>query len=166
MKRLFVIQISAVVALGLALSGPLGSSQSSPTAKSTMKHATGAFDVKVIPQAAEDAGGAGIGRMLIDKQLHGDLEATSKGQMLASGTGAAGSSGAYVALEVVTGTLGGRKGTFVLQHSATMDRGVPALSVTVVPGSGTGELVGLTGKMDIVIANGKHSYVFDYTLPE
>jgi Protein of unknown function (DUF3224) len=163
MKRLFSI---SVVVLGLALAGPLGYSQSSPTAKPVMKHVTGAFDVKVIPQPAEDAGGAGIGRMLLDKQFHGDLEATSKGQMLASGTGAAGSSGAYVALEVVTGTLGGRKGTFVLQHSATMDRGVPALSVTVVPGSGTGELVGLTGKMEIVIADGKHSYVFDYTLPE
>jgi hypothetical protein len=164
MTRLF--SISVAVVLGLALSGPLGSSQSSPMAKPVVTHATGAFDVKVVPQAAEDAGGAGIGRMLIDKQFHGDLEATSKGQMLASGTGAAGSSGAYVALEVVTGTLGGRKGAFVLQHSATMDRGVPALSVTVVPGSGTGELVGLTGKMDIVIADGKHSYVFDYTLPE
>ena len=86
--------------------------------------------------------------------------------MLASGTGAAGTSGAYVALEAVTGSLEGKKGTFVLMHSATMTQGVPALSVTVLPGSGTGELAGLAGKMDILIANGKHSYVFDYTLPE
>ncbi len=130
------------------------------------KHVTGGFDVKLVPQTAEPAGGESIGRMLLDKQFHGALEATSKGQMLASGTGAAGSSGAYVALETVTGTLQGKKGTFVLMHSATMTQGVPALSVTVVPGSGTGELAGLAGKMDILIADGKHSYVFDYTLPE
>jgi len=130
------------------------------------KHVTGGFDVKVVPQTADAAGGEGIGRMLIDKQFHGALEASSKGQMLASGTGAAGTSGAYVALEAVTGTLEGKKGTFVLMHSATMTQGIPALSVTVVPGSGTGELVGLAGKMDILIADGKHSYVFDYTLPE
>ena len=130
------------------------------------RHVTGAFDVKVIPQAAEEAGGAGLSRMLLDKQFHGALEATSRGQMLASGTGAAGTSGGYVALEVVTGTLEGRKGTFVLQHSATMNRGVPTQSITVVPDSGTGELAGLSGKMEIVIASGKHSYVFDYALPE
>jgi hypothetical protein len=130
------------------------------------KHVTGAFDVKVIPQPAEEAGGAEVGRMFLVKQFHGALEAVSKGQMLASGTGAAGTSGGYVALEVVSGTLDGRRGTFVLQHSATMNRGVPTQSITVVPDSGTGELVGLTGKMEIVIASGKHSYVFDYGLPE
>jgi hypothetical protein len=131
------------------------------------KHGMGAFDVKVIPQAADAAaGGAAVGRMLLDKQFHGALEAVSKGQMLASGTGAAGSSGGYVAMEFVTGTLEGRKGTFVLQHTATMNCGVPMLSVTVVPDSGTAELVGLTGTMDIVISGGKHSYVFDYSLPD
>lgn len=134
---------------------------------SMAKHVTGAFDVKVVMQAADAAaGGAAVGRMLLDKQFHGALEAVSKGQMLASGTGAAGSSGGYVAMEYVSGTLEGRKGTFVLMHSATMTAGVPALSVTVVPGSGTGDLVGLAGKMEIVIADGEHSYVFDYTLPE
>jgi rhamnogalacturonan acetylesterase len=133
---------------------------------SATKHATGGFDVKLVPQTADPAGGEGIGRMLFDKQFHGALEASSKGQMLASGTGAPGSSGAYVALEAVTGSLEGKKGTFVLMHSATMTQGVPALSVTVVPGSGTSELAGLAGKMDILIADGKHSYVFDYTLPE
>ena len=103
--------------------------------------------------------------MLLDKQFHGDLEATSKGTMLAAGSGAKGSSGGYVALEIVTGSLKGHTGTFVLQHSATMTRGTPALSITVVPDSGTGQLVGLTGKMSIDITNGKHTYTFDYTLP-
>ena len=102
--------------------------------------------------------------MTIDKQFHGDLEATSKGQMLAFSTDVKGSAG-YVAMEQVNGTLHGRTGTFVLQHSGTMTRGAPQLSLTVVPDSGTGELVGLAGKMNIIIADGKHSYEFDYTLP-
>jgi hypothetical protein len=130
-------------------------------------HATGPFDVKVVPQPPEEtAGSPAIARMLLDKQYHGDLEASSKGTMLAAGTGAKGSSGGYVALEVVTGTLHGHTGTFVLQHSATMNRGVPTMSITVVPDSGTGALTGLTGKMNIIITDGKHSYDFDYTLPE
>jgi hypothetical protein len=129
--------------------------------------ATGTFEVKIDPQALDEkAGGAAIGRMLIDKRFHGDLEASSKGTMLAAGTGAKNSSGGYVALEIVTGTLKGRTGTFVLQHSATMNRGIPHLSVTVVPDSGTGQLTGLTGTMNINIADGKHSYDFQYTLPE
>ena len=131
------------------------------------QHATGAFEVKIDPQPAEEkAGGTAIGRMLFDKQFHGDLEATSKGSMLAAGSGAKGSSGGYVALEIVTGTLNGHTGTFILQHSATMNRGVPQLSITVVPDSGTGQLAGLSGKMNITIADGKHSYDFEYTLPE
>ena len=133
----------------------------------TTQHANGTFEVKIDPQPPDEkAGGAAIGRMLLDKQFHGDLEATSKGTMLASGTGAKNSSGGYVALEIVTGTLKGHTGTFVLQHSATMNRGVPQLSVTVVPDSGTGQLTGLAGKMNIIIADGKHSYDFEYTLPE
>ena len=130
-------------------------------------HATGPFEVKLDPQAPdENGGGKAIARILIDKHFQGDLEATSKGTMLASGTGAKGSSGGYVALEIVTGSLKGRTGTFVLQHSATMTRGVPQLSVTVVPDSATGQLTGLAGKMNIIIADGKHTYDFEYTLPE
>jgi hypothetical protein len=130
-------------------------------------HATGTFEVKIDPQPADEKGGGpAIGLMLLDKQFHGDLEATSKGTMLAAGTGAKNSSGGYVALEIVTGTLKGRTGTFVLQHSATMNRGVPQLSITVVPDSATGQLTGLAGKMNIIIADGKHSYGFEYTLPE
>jgi hypothetical protein len=130
-------------------------------------HATGPFEVKINLQPSDEkAGGAAIGRMLFDKQFHGDLEATSKGTILAAGTGAKGSSGGYVALEIVTGTPKGHTGTFVLQHSATMNRGVPLLSITVVPDSGTGQLTGLAGKMNINIVDGIHSYDFEYTLPE
>jgi hypothetical protein len=113
----------------------------------------------------DQAEGGQLGRMSIDKRFHGDLEATSKGEMLTAGTSVKGSAG-YVAIERVDGTLRGRSGTFVLQHSGTMTRGVPQLTVTVVPDSGTGELAGLAGRMAIVIADGKHSYDFEYTLGE
>jgi predicted flavoprotein YhiN len=108
---------------------------------------------------------ATLGRMTIDKQFHADLEATSLGQMLTAGTDVKGSAG-YVAIERVTGTLHGRSGSFVLQHSGTMTRGALQLTITVVPDSGTAQLAGLTGKMAIKIADGKHSYDFEYTLPE
>ena len=126
--------------------------------------ASGAFEVRMSPQAPDEGDeGVSIGRMLIDKRFEGDLEATSKGQMLASGTAVEGSAG-YVAMEQVTGSLGGRSGSFVLQHSGTMTRGAPRLTVSVVPDSGTGELEGLAGRMEIIISEGRHSYVFDYTL--
>jgi len=124
--------------------------------------ATGTFEVKVISQAA-DSGFEAVGRMLLDKQFHGDLEAVSKGQMLTAMTAVQGSAG-YVAIEQVSGKLKGRAGTFMLQHDGTMNRGKPQLSVKVVPDSGTGELEGLSGKMDIIVEGGKHSYVFEYTL--
>lgn len=123
--------------------------------------ATGTFEVKMTPQEAPES--PGVGRMLLDKQFHGDLEATSKGQMLAAMTEVQGSAG-YVAIEQVTGKLKGRTGTFTLLHQGIMNRGEPQLSITVVPDSGTGELAGLSGKMDIIIEGGKHSYVFEYTL--
>ena len=128
--------------------------------------ARGPFDVKVNPLDAYNKDeGAGLARMSIDKQYHGDLEATSKGEMLAAGSGGKGASGGYVALERVSGTLHGRGGSFVLQHNATMTRGEPHLNIIVVPDSGTGALGGLSGKMMIIIADGKHSYEFDYILP-
>ena len=127
--------------------------------------ASGIFDVKITPQSDDNAEDISIGRMLIDKQFRGDLEATGKGQMLAAGTNVEGSAG-YVAMEKVTGTLHGRNGTFVLQHNGTMNRNTPHLTVTVVPDSGTGELIGLAGKMAINITDGKHSYDFEYTLVE
>ena len=128
--------------------------------------ASGTFEVKLSPQAPDDdkPESAAVGRLVIDKQFHGDLEATSKGQMLAVRTAVDGSAG-YVAMEQVTGTLHGRSGTFVLQHTGTMTRGTPKLTVSVVPDSGTGELMGLAGEMEIIVAGGKHSYEFGYQLP-
>lgn len=127
--------------------------------------ATGTFDVKISPQSDEQAATPRLNRMLIDKQFHGDLEAASKGQMLAAGTGAEGSSGGYVALEQVAGTLGGRRGTFVLQHAGTMTRGAQHLTISVVPDSGTDELTGLAGDMEIKVEGGRHYYELRYTLP-
>jgi Protein of unknown function (DUF3224) len=101
--------------------------------------------------------------MTIDKQFHGDLTAMSTGEMLSAGTGVKDSAG-YVAIELVSGTLHGRKGTFVLQHSGTMDRGGGLLSVTIVPDSGTDELIGLTGTMNLKMSEGKHAYEFEYSL--
>ncbi len=129
--------------------------------------ASGAFEVKVSPQSGDDHAegteGTTLGRMSLDKQYHGDLEATSKGEMLGAGTAVKGSAG-YVAIEQVRGTLQGRSGTFMLQHSGTMTRGDLQLTITVVPDSGTGQLAGLAGSMSIEIADGKHSYELDYTL--
>ena len=127
---------------------------------------TGTFEVKLDPQSPDErAGGEALGRMLLDKQFHGDLEGTSKGKMLAAGTSVKGSAG-YVAIELIAGVLHGRTGTFVLQHSGTMTRGVPQLSITVVPDSGTDQLVGLNGKMAIHVADGRHSYDFEYAFAE
>jgi hypothetical protein len=128
-------------------------------------HAEGTFDVKNSPLAADEAlTGTPIGRFGLDKQFHGDLEANSKGEMLAAGNPASGTAG-YVAIEQVTGTVKGHKGSFALQHFGTMEKGKFDLKVLVVPGSGTGDLAGISGSMQIIIAAGKHSYVFDYELP-
>lgn len=129
-------------------------------------HVSGPFEVKGSPLTPYNQDDKALGRMSIDKQFHGDLEATSKGEMLSAGTEVKGSAG-YVAIEKVSGSLNGRTGTFVLEHFATMTRGAPQLTIIVVPDSGTGQLVGLSGTMNIIIApGGKHSYEFDYTLPE
>jgi hypothetical protein len=135
--------------------------------------AIGTFEVKLTPQVLNDVASneisdtpaPALSRMLIDKEFHGELQATSQGQMLAARTEIPGSAG-YVALERVSGSLHGRSGAFVLQHNGTMTRGVPELTITVVPDSGTGELLGLAGAMTIKIDDGKHSYQFEYTLPE
>jgi len=127
--------------------------------------AEGTFDVKTTLLAADDAtGGTTIGRYALVKQFHGDLEAQGKGEMLAAGDQAKGSAG-YVAIEQVTGTLHGHTGSFALQHTGTMDHTGYKLTVTVVPGSGSGELAGIAGTFTITIAAGKHSYHFEYTLP-
>jgi hypothetical protein len=163
-----------IVGLGLAL-GAFATAQThshSPAPKTNKKEklvtkqASGTFEVKLNAQPQDEkVGDPTVGRMSIDKQFHGDLEGTGKGQMLVTGTEVQGSAG-YVAMERVSGTLDGHKGTFALQHSGTMTRGAPQLSVTVVPDSGTGQLIGLAGKMTIDIVDGKHLYKFEYTLPE
>lgn len=133
----------------------------------TSHQASGAFDVQMQPQPAADESptpGVSLGRMLLSKKYHGDLQATAQGQMLSAVTPTAGSAG-YVAIEHVTGTLHGRAGSFVLQHSGLMNRGDKQLSISVVPDSGTGELAGLQGRLDIRMAEGKHFYDMAYTLP-
>lgn len=129
------------------------------------RRAVGAFEVKLNPQTAYNTDEAALlGRLSIDKEFRGDLEATSKGEMLTAGSPVKGSAG-YVAIERVAGKLHGRQGSFALQHSGTMNRGVPSLVISVVPDSGTGDLAGLSGTMSIEIVSGKHSYLFDYSLP-
>ena len=127
-------------------------------------HAKGSFEVKMTPQTwSESPVDNTLGRFLLDKQYHGDLEATSQGQMLSGGDVQKGSAG-YVAIEKVTGNLQGRTGSFILQHNGIMNRGVPQLTITIVPDSGSGELTGVGGTMAIQIAEGKHSYELTYTL--
>lgn len=127
--------------------------------------ATGTFDVRITPLANDTpAEGSTLGRMSIDKQFHGDIDATSKGEMLTAGTAIQSSAG-YVAIERVTGTVHGKRGTFALQHNATMTRGEGKLAIIVVPDSGTGDLTGLSGTLGIEITGGKHYYTFDYSLP-
>ena len=128
-----------------------------------MTTAKGTFDVKITPQASDLAPeGPNLGRMSLDKQYHGDLEASAKGEMITAAGIAVKESAAYSAVERVTGTLHGKKGSFALQHTGVMTRGTPSLNITVVPDSGTGELAGLTGKMDIIIEGKQHSHVFKH----
>ena len=157
--------ISALALAALCAAAPANAAQAQTASTAQPENAvtaraTGTFQVQLAPQGAA----APVGRLSIDKEFSGDLQGTSKGEMLALRSAVEGSAG-YVALEQVSATLGGRTGTFVLQHSGTMDRGVSRLSVTVVPDSGSGELEGITGRMNIIIEGGRHSYEFDYTLP-
>jgi hypothetical protein len=162
-------QIAAImltISLAFALPTSIQATATPSSKETTMMHASGDFDVKMTPQPATPGFEAThIGRQTIDKRFHGDLDGTSQGEMLAMMTETQGS-GAYVALEQVTGTLHGKHGSFTFVHSATMHRGVPDWSVQVAPDSGTGELVGLSGAMVIHIDDkGKHTYTFDYSVP-
>ena len=133
--------------------------------RDSMSQAKGTFDVKVIPQGTPDtAEGIALGRLSLDKQFHGDLEATSKGEMLTSGHESNGSA-AYVAIERVIGALNGRRGSFALMHQGTMNKESQKLTVVVVPDSGTGQLAGISGTMTITIIDKKHLYEFSYSLP-
>jgi len=156
---------AVTVAVLLMLAASQTPAQSAnPKEASMPHHATGPFDVKVTPQD-DKSDDPLLGRMTLDKQYHGDLDATGKGQMLTAGSAVKGS-GAYVAIEKVTGSLQGRTGSFVLQHTGSMTQNTPQLTITVVPDSGTGQLTGIAGKMTIIIATGgKHSYDLEYTLP-
>ncbi|HEY1392015.1 MAG TPA: DUF3224 domain-containing protein [Methylibium sp.] len=129
-----------------------------------MSTATGSFEVQLTPlPSSAEAEGAVVGRRSIVKQFHGDLEASSAGEMLSAGSPVKGSAG-YVAIEWVSGKLQGRSGSFALQHFGVMERGAGRLTVSVVPDSGSGELVGLSGKLDVRIVDGQHFYDFDYSL--
>ncbi len=125
-------------------------------------NAKGTFEVTLRPlQPYSTDSESNLGRMSIDKVFHGDIEGVSTGEMLTGGSPASGSAG-YVAMEFVVGTIGRKRGSFIFQHSATMTKSSQHLSLTVVPGSGTGELAGLEGAMTIAIVNGKHFYDFEY----
>jgi hypothetical protein len=164
--RAGIVMMAALALSATAFPQNAASANQEKKANGMTNRATGTFEVTLVPQKPDnkESEKANIQRMSADKQYHGDLEGTSQGEMLAVGD-PRGSAG-YVAMERVTGKLKGRSGSFVLQHSGTMTRGAPQLTITVVPDSGTGELAGLSGKMNIIIENGKHSYEFDYTLPE
>jgi hypothetical protein len=126
--------------------------------------ASGTFDVEITPQSSEEGEGATLGRMSLAKTYHGDLEATGRGTMLTARTAVDGSAG-YVAMERVEGVLEGRRGSFVLQHDGLMSGGEQSLTVTIVPDSGTAELDGIRGTMQIVIEDGVHRYELTYELP-
>jgi Protein of unknown function (DUF3224) len=165
----------AVLTTGVCLSLGLGSAaraetpviQTAQKGATVATHASGTFEVKVKPLPTDEkVEGLTVGRLALDKQFRGDLEGTSKGEMMTADPSVQGSGG-YVAIERVSGKLSGRSGSFILLHQGTMRRGGEFnLTVTVVPDSGTDQLVGLAGKMAIVITDGKHSYEFDYTLPD
>jgi Protein of unknown function (DUF3224) len=160
------------IALGLSLTLGWAEAVETPASQAARKgatvtsHAKGTFEVKVNPLPSDEkVEGLTVGRLAIAKQLHGDLEGTSKGEMMTTSTSVEGSAG-YVAVEQVSGKLGGRSGSFTLLHKGTMKGGDFNLAITVVPDSGTEQLVGLAGKMTIIITEGKHSYELDYSLPD
>ena len=165
LPRIFILLMLTLVA---SAQKPAPSTTPKPEQKLslTSARASGSFEVKITPIAPDNdvSKAANVGRMTIDKRFHGPLEAVSKGEMLAVQGDVKGSAG-YVAMERVTGTLNGKRGSFVLQHNAWMDRGKPSLFVTVVPDSGTDELKGINGWMNIVIEGTKHYYEFNYELP-
>ncbi|MGY3230729.1 hypothetical protein ACVWWJ_002213 [Luteibacter sp. HA06] len=137
------------------------------TSTLSLQHASGSFTVEVKPQTPDNpaAETSGVSRLSLQKQFQGDLEGTGQGEMLGAGDGK--TSGGYVAMEKISGTLGGRKGSFVMIHRALMAGGVPTeWTIDVVPDSGTEELKGLSGSLKITVADGKHTYEFAYSLPE
>jgi hypothetical protein len=157
--QFFTVMTMLMCAVGAAQEAAPGAKE-----RRLSTRASGTFEVKLTPQPSGEAGEevTPLGRMSIEKQFQGDLQGTSKGEMLTALTPVKDSAG-YVAVERVSGTLNGRRGTFVLQHHGVLRRGAQQLTITVVPDSGTGELAGLSGTMSITITDGKHGYEFDYT---
>jgi hypothetical protein len=160
---------STVVVAACLLLGPIfeaEAGQASTKGTSMTAQAKGTFEVKVValPQD-EKVAGVPVGRYSIDKVWNGDLEGTSKGEMMTADTAVKGSGG-YVAVEMVIGKIKGKSGSFTFLHRATMRANADfKMSIEVMPDSGTGDLVGLAGALTIIIEGGKHSYVFDYSLP-
>lgn len=167
-RRALVVSSLALLLLPVGVPGLAQPGPQTPAAAGRdlgVRHARGTFEVQLAPEAKDaPVEGVVLGRMSLDKQFLGDLVASSHGEMLTAATDVEGS-GAYVALERVSGTLGGRRGTFALQHVGTRARGEQTLAILVVPDSGTGELAGLFGRLSIRIEGGKHSYDLEYTLP-
>ena len=164
--RVLVCVLTAALAVpAVAQHGSVGATGSGQMHTAKTFKATGTFKVDVKPVDASEIGhAAGLGRMTIDKVWSGDITGTSKGEMT---TSAVGTTMVYVALETMHVSLGGRTGTFVLAHKATMNTGDPksgVMEITVVPGTGTGELAGIAGTLTIVIDKAGHSYTFDYSL--
>ena len=154
MQTALALLVAAMTAIGAAQTGK------------QMQQATGTFDVALKPVSDEDhSDGGAIGRMTVDKVYHGSLEGTAVAQMLTGMSPGEKTSGVYVAIERVTASLAGRKGSFILHHTGVMDRGAQNLKITVVPDSGTDQLIGISGAMTIDIKDGKHYYTFEYTLP-
>ncbi len=166
-RRAVALVFSLAVILWTASAPGQGSVMQTATAEETLTtmRAKGTFEVKLSPlEPYNQAADAKIGRMSIDKTFSGDVVGNSQGEMLSGGSPAEGSAG-YVAIERVTGAVQGRSGSFLLQHSGTMTPTSQKSTITVVPGSGTGELEGIAGTLSIEIEDGKHSYDFEYTLP-
>jgi hypothetical protein len=160
LRPLAVLTIGPIIALGLVLDA------SQKDGKMTTR-AKGEFDVKLMPQPSEDKSeGSTLGRMTMEKVFRGDLDGVSTGEMLTAMSPSFKDSGVYVAVERFTGTVNGRKGTFAFHHTGIMDRGKQNLTVTIVPDSGTGDLVGIGGAMKIIIDGKKHFYELDYSLKQ
>jgi hypothetical protein len=162
MKRTSLVICAALVGTAASLS-QAGMSRPEPTPAGAIMTARGTFEVRLIPRPSDEAAGGPFSLLYLDKRFLGDLTGTSKGHMLGAETAVEGSAG-YVALELVTGMLNGRRGSFVLQHAGHMTRGVASMTATVVPDSGTDELAGLAGRLTISISEGQHSYAFEYSL--
>lgn len=166
-RRRIAVMLCAGLAVAAAASARTAAAPPATERAVATRHASGTFEVKMKPLSADEkVPGLAVDRYAFEKQLKGGLEGTGKGEMMAPKSAVEGSGG-YVAVEEVTGSLDGRRGSFTLIHQGTMRKGTPGfdLAVKVVPDSGTGQLAGLLGTMRIVIEGGKHSYEFDYSLP-